>query len=86
MDDTLKNSLEYFTQSELAALAVLVSHVAKRIDSEIAEGSLNAQEDQRVRRFLEEVEDCAVEAIKDKDSSVVHWIGVAAKQMNPLLS
>lgn len=79
-------------QSDAAALAVLVAHVRANSD-ELARERRGApidlvEEDQRqmVCAFLQELEAIAVNSIRCNDGNVVHWIGVAAKQMNPLLS
>ncbi len=65
------------SQSEAAAFAVLCAHVRQGKDS---------PESQECSAFLKELEMMMCESITHNDGNVVHWIGTAAKQMNPLLS
>ena len=66
-------------QSEAAALAVLAARV-RRNGEGLDPTTKEAEE------FLRDLEGLACESIRDNDGNVVHWIGVAARQMNPLLS
>lgn len=92
-----KGLSEMLAQSDAAALAVLTAHVrqqheelrdeSRRLDQERGEQPREESEEEReVCAFLQELEAIACNSIARNDGNVVHWIGTAAKQMNPLLS
>jgi len=83
----------YLSQSQAAALAVLCANIRSEHNETKTignAGSVRVEEDSEVDRavmsFFQELEAIAVNSIAKNDGQVVHWIGVAAKQMNPLLN
>jgi hypothetical protein len=90
---------QLFAQSDAAALAVIVAHVRKNNEELYEEhcvenqrqnpGAIDPEQSESERvgcAFLQELEAIACNSIASNDGNVVHWIGTAAKQMNPLLS
>lgn len=85
--DQLKEIAHHCVQSEAAAFAVLAAHVRENAESQMQTGIESA--DQPIHdmiQVLETLEEVMLASIKTNDGNVVHWIGIAAKQMNPLLS
>lgn len=79
---TISNQLRnILSQSEAGALAVLAGHLKHKIQSEPE--IYKATEE--LRTFLDVLEKDAIDSIAINDGQVAHWIGIAAKQMNPLL-
>lgn len=94
-----KGLSELMAQSDAAALAVIVAHIRKNSEELYHEQCIENQKrspgtnhpdrdenTERCCRFLQELEAIACSSIARNDGNVVHWIGTAAKQMNPLLS
>lgn len=83
---------QYLSQSQAAALAVLVANIRAEVEETRnvgqPQGELVSENDgeREVMAFCQELEAVACASITRNDGNVVHWIGVAAKQMNPLLS
>lgn len=83
-------------QSNAAALAVLAAHLVQHYEEEnaaqFASRTVPRETDEppmyakEIVDFWRDMEQLAVESIQCNDGKVVHWIGRAAKQMNPLLS
>jgi hypothetical protein len=82
MNDTLKIRLTgVLAQSEAGALAVLVGHLREKLKTQPD----IYKDSEEIGVFLEDLEQIAINSITTNDGLVAHWIGVAAKQMNPLL-
>lgn len=63
--------------SQAAMLAVLISDIRANISK--------PEQEENLMIALKSLERCAVGSIQTNDGEVIHWIGQAAKQMNPLL-
>lgn len=77
---------QYLSQSQAAAFAVIAANVRKELDETYPPAPEHAEAHRCMTSFLQEIEAQATASIARNDGNVVHWIGVAAKQMNPLLS
>ena len=89
MNDKIRTYLgSHLSQSQAAALAVLASNVRDSMQDLLDKSTMNCPESnaQVVYDFWQEIENLAIDSIKVNDGEVVKWIGVAAKQMNPLLA
>lgn len=75
-------------QTEAAALAVLAASKRRDMDDnrEKQASAVPNPHDQALYDWWLELENVCIKSIQANDGNVVHWIGVAAKQMNPLLS
>lgn len=74
--------MDRLSQSEAAALAVLLANLKEQSSDE---GGLT-EEAREVLDLVDKLEQLCLESIRRNDGKVVYWIGVAAKQLNPLLS
>jgi hypothetical protein len=76
-----KKMMEYFTPSEAAAVAVVVTTVRERRLE-----NAHVHEVEAAYEMLLELEKAAVDSIQANDGRTTHWLIKAAKQINPLLS
>lgn len=80
--------LQYFSPTEAAALAVLVDRVRSNMSDSVTSNMSDFEREERrdISLKLEEIEKAALDSIHSNTGRTVMFVGMAAKQMNPLLS
>lgn len=70
-------------QSQAALLAVLISDIRQGINEP---DKVPTPDEITLEDALSELEESAIESIRVNDGEIIRWVGIAAKQANPLLA